>query len=214
MTTAVCSRMVHLAAPHGGRASCPICKGRRCLAKSSATGERCRRNPSVGATVCAAHGARAPQVARKAQERQEQSRAEVQARKLLALGDAPGVDYREALLQELAVWHGVCNWYREQIQTLPSLVQGDSVHYFLRLHDDASDHLLRVIKACHDIRIDQQMMDVARTHADQLDQLLHAVLNGLGHDPQDPTVRQVVRTALTLIGGAANNPPGRPVTTP
>jgi hypothetical protein len=35
---------------------------RRCTATSSRTGERCRAHPVLGATVCVAHGGRAPQV--------------------------------------------------------------------------------------------------------------------------------------------------------
>lgn len=42
---------------------------RRCTAHSSQTGERCKRTPVKGATVCASHGGRAPQVRAKAAER-------------------------------------------------------------------------------------------------------------------------------------------------
>lgn len=43
--------------------------GRQCKARSSRSGERCRRWAVKGAEVCATHGGSAPQVKRKAKER-------------------------------------------------------------------------------------------------------------------------------------------------
>lgn len=43
----------------------------RCKARSSRTGEPCKRYPIQGATVCRTHGGAAPQVQRKARERLE-----------------------------------------------------------------------------------------------------------------------------------------------
>lgn len=44
-------------------------ESRRCKARSSQTGEPCKRWALRGATVCTSHGAKAPQVAFKAEER-------------------------------------------------------------------------------------------------------------------------------------------------
>jgi hypothetical protein len=41
----------------------------RCTATSKQTGERCKRRPHPGSTVCVMHGAAAPQVQRTARER-------------------------------------------------------------------------------------------------------------------------------------------------
>lgn len=41
----------------------------RCTAKSKRSGERCRREATPGARVCASHGSKAPQVQRSARER-------------------------------------------------------------------------------------------------------------------------------------------------
>ena len=41
----------------------------RCTATSKQTGERCKRRPHPGSTVCVMHGAGAPQVQRSARER-------------------------------------------------------------------------------------------------------------------------------------------------
>ena len=42
---------------------------RQCIARSSRTGERCRKYAIHGATVCGSHGGRAPQVSRSAAKR-------------------------------------------------------------------------------------------------------------------------------------------------
>lgn len=39
---------------------------RQCTARSTTTGERCRKSAIIGGTVCTSHGGRAPQVRRKA----------------------------------------------------------------------------------------------------------------------------------------------------
>lgn len=52
-----------------------------CSAKSTRSGERCRKPVTPGATVCAAHGSRAPQVRAAAARRMEVARAEEVARR-------------------------------------------------------------------------------------------------------------------------------------
>ena len=44
-------------------------ESRRCTAKSARSGERCKRAPILGGSVCPTHGGRAPQVIRSAKER-------------------------------------------------------------------------------------------------------------------------------------------------
>lgn len=155
--------------------------------------------------VCATHGAGKGSPGRTAadtRKQEEQARAAVSK----LFGATPvQVDYREALVSELAFAHTLVASYRAQIALLPSLTstteRGESAHALIVLHDRAAERLLRVIKACHEARIDQQMLDLARVHADQMDRLIHALLRGLGHDPQEPEVREVVRAALTVVDG-------------
>lgn len=49
---------------------------RQCTARSKRSGERCKRAPVMGATVCAMHGGKAPQVAAAAEQRQAEARAD------------------------------------------------------------------------------------------------------------------------------------------
>lgn len=52
-------------APAGPKEA-PTQGGRQCTAKSTTTGERCRKAAIKGGTVCTSHGGKAPQVRRKA----------------------------------------------------------------------------------------------------------------------------------------------------
>lgn len=51
--------------------------GRRCSARSKRSGERCRRAPIVGGTVCTMHGGAAPQVRAAARRRLQNQLARV-----------------------------------------------------------------------------------------------------------------------------------------
>lgn len=65
--------------------------GMRCTARSSRTGEPCKRPPMLGGNVCYHHGGAAPQVKAKAQRRLEQS-CDSLVQKLLGMaldGDVP-----------------------------------------------------------------------------------------------------------------------------
>lgn len=202
----VCARGKHVTAPHGPKGKCPACGVARCHGKNR-DGTRCRLSPIRLALVCRAHGAAKGTKGRAAADAKVQEAKSKAAVSKLFGRAVVNVDYREALVNELAFTHTLVASYRSEISGLPGLTstteRGETAHALIVLHDRAQDHLLKVIRACHEARIDQQMLDLARTHADQMDRMIHALLRGLGHDPQDPEVRQIVRTMLTVIDGGA-----------
>ena len=177
----------------------------QCAAKAKATGQRCQRRAIAGGKTCTVHGSSTKAAKAAAARKVAEEQAQTAARKLLGLGEAPAVDYREALVGELSVWSMIVSWYRQEIAALERLTtttdRGESATALVTLHDRASEHLLRVIRACHEARIDQQMLDLARAHADQTDRIIHALLRNLGHDPAEPATRQAVRSALTVVEG-------------
>lgn len=75
-------------------ATSPITDARRCAARNR-SGERCRRVPAKGATVCSMHGGRAPQVIAAARSRVVEADA---VRQLRAEGYEPTVNPVEELL--------------------------------------------------------------------------------------------------------------------
>lgn len=189
-----------------GRGPCPGCGARRCVQTVKPTGRRCRKDPLHRRSQCQKHGGTAPQTrARAEREAAEEATAKAQARAVQLLGVPAAVDHREAAVAELGARYAAVLWFRQEIGSLPSLAviseRGESAHVLLGLHDKAQKRLNEILRLCHDMRIDQQMMDLARAHADQTDRIIHALLRGLGQDPQDPEVRQVVRAALTMVDG-------------
>ncbi|GAA5227254.1 hypothetical protein [Paeniglutamicibacter antarcticus] len=88
---------------------------RQCTAKAKQSGNRCKRVPAKGATVCNIHGAKAPSVAAKAAERVQQDAAR---RALKALGEPTPIDPAQALLKLIAWKHGEVQWLRGKVQEL------------------------------------------------------------------------------------------------
>lgn len=74
----------------------------RCTARSSRTGERCRKRPMVGSTVCYTHGGMAPQVRNAAERRRAEAEAEQVVRRLLWNPDAAPVTDSVGEMQRLA----------------------------------------------------------------------------------------------------------------
>lgn len=170
------------------------------------TNRRCRKDPLARRTQCQKHGGNAAQTRAKAERDAERERAEAQERKALRLlGNPAAVDHREAAVAELHARYAAALWVRNEIAGLPSLSvntdRGESGHVLLDLLDKREKRLNEILRLCHDMRIDQQMMDLARAHADQTDQILHALIRALGLDPQNLKVRQAVRTALSVVDG-------------
>lgn len=92
----------------------------RCTARNS-RGERCRRRPINGGTVCATHGGRAPQVVAAAARRLEAAAAsELVARSLAeAFGDSvPEVDPAEAMLSAVSWKYSEVVFLRQKVAGL------------------------------------------------------------------------------------------------
>lgn len=86
---------------------------RQCTAKAKQSGNRCKRVPPQGATVCNIHGGSAPAVKAKAVERTQQDAAR---RALMALGEPEPIDPAQALLNLIAWKHGEVRWLRDKVQ--------------------------------------------------------------------------------------------------
>lgn len=92
----------------------------RCIARSKRSGEQCKRRPVPGATVCAMHGGKAPQVQRAAARR-------------LALGEAMGelhrlgvpidVEPADAMLDMVREAAGNVAFLRARVQELDQLTR-------------------------------------------------------------------------------------------
>ena len=137
----------------------------RCTGTATTTGERCKKPPMKGSTVCAKHGGKAPQVMAAAKRRQEQERAE---RAVATFGLPRDVDPHTALIEELHRTAGHVAWLHEKISTGDSsdLVQQegggeftdpyDRPSVWLTMYQAERATLARVAKTCHDVGIEER----------------------------------------------------------
>lgn len=194
----------------------------RCTATSKQSGERCKRRPIPGGTVCAMHGGKTPAVAAKAQER-------LLARQALVAAEAFGlpreVDPHSALLEELHRCAGAVQWLgaivadlrRDEIGwgkvkethgtqlekgTDNGVTKAAQVNVFVRLWQEERDRLAKVAKTCVDVGIEERRVRLAESAGQQLASVIRAVLDRLElSDGQRVLALQVVPDELRRLAG-------------
>lgn len=193
---------------------------RRCTATSKQSGRRCKRAAVPGATVCATHGGKAPQVVAKANERLERAAAE---RAVATYGLAVEVDPLQALLDELHRTAGHVAWLGALIADLEHTEDEDGKtrsglrqwrpagefggswvpSVWVELYQSERTHLARVAKSCLDAGVEERRVRLAEDQGRLVADVIRRIVAGLGRDPSDPEVREVVRRELTLVSGGA-----------
>lgn len=171
----------------------------QCTATSKRSGERCKRRPAVGGTVCAMHGGKAPQV-QAAVERRRQERAAMVA--VESFGLPREVDPHTALLEELHRTAGAVQWLGAVVADIEraELVWGkvketrgtqlekgtdNGVTYqagpnaFVELWQRERKHLVDVAKKCVDVGIEERRVRLAESAGQQLASVVRAVLDRL-----------------------------------
>lgn len=96
----------------------------RCTARSSRTGERCKKARVTGATVCRSHGAGAPQVKAAAKHRAAVMEAHAEAERMVARAgvDADPIDH---LVDSLLTVAALCVVYGHMVADLDSAAARD-----------------------------------------------------------------------------------------
>lgn len=194
----------------------------RCSATSKQSGERCKRRPIPGGTVCAMHGGKTPAVVAKAEQR-------LQARQALLAAEAFGlpreVDPHTALLEELHRTAGAVQWLGAIVADLQQKdvvwgktreVRGTSsdegaengttyaaqTNAFVRLWQEERDRLAKVAKTCVDVGIEERRVRLAESAGQQLAAVIRAVLDRLElTDGQRSLAVQVVPDELRRLAG-------------
>lgn len=178
---------------------------RRC-AGHNASGGPCGNRPSRGATVCQKHGAKAPQVARKALVRAElmdwglndetvdpgltllhlvaQSRR--RAIRLSGLLEDEFADKQVAALVGVA--------YNEDGKKSGEYMKGLAI-----LEAQERDRCARFAHLAHSAGIAADQLKLAESFGSQIIDVLRVALTKLGHDPDEPAVRVIVGEALRAI---------------
>ena len=180
---------------------------RKCRAhnKRDAT-KHCGDWAADGANVCRRHGGAAPQVKAAAARRKEIAKAE---KALLSYGLAQEIDPVAALLQELHRSAGAVAWLTTVLAdveasdlTQQSRVTGSAVpsamwEIFLR----ERAHYAKVAKDCASAGVEERQVRFIEEQGRQVADVIRRIVVGLGLDPGDEGVRQIVRRELTLING-------------
>lgn len=169
----------------------------QCTATSKQSGERCKRRPIRGGTVCAMHGGKTPAVAAAAERRLLERQALVAAE---AFGLPREVDPHTALLEELHRCAGAVQWLGAIVADLDrkdiswgkvketrgtQLEKGAEngttysaqVNVFVRLWQEERDRLAKVAKTCVDVGIEERRVRLAESTGQQLAAFARSLLD-------------------------------------
>jgi hypothetical protein len=158
-------------------------------------GEPCKRLAEHGTPVCHFHGAKAPQVANKGQQKQAQEKA---ARAAQLLGIPIEVDPHSALLDELHRTAGLVAWLAQQVEQERTAINRDdhgntTPTTWFRLWQQERDRLIKVAESCARAGVEERRVALVEDQARVMSQLLRAVLSELGVPLDDVTTRVVRR---------------------
>lgn len=156
-----------------------------CTAKAKQTGNRCRRRPSPGASVCTIHGSGAPQVQRKAAARLALAEA-------LAKGDRrPSWEVLADAAHSLDV---VARQLRDQI-VAGRRVDARTVDQFI----EATERQARLAKVVLDAGIDERRLRLAQEVGGMIAKVIVGVLGDLGVSPTEQ-VMTLVSQHMDVVG--------------
>jgi hypothetical protein len=197
---------------------------RRCKAKSSQTGQPCRKPPMKGQDVCATHGGRAPQNRAAAERRLN----EIKALKAVANFGLPReIDANDALLEELYRTAGAIDWLHAQILDLePDAITwgqteeneigsgewkgtnstyGAAVNVWVQLWQKERDHLVAVSKAAIAAGIEERRIKLAEQQGALLASVIKSILGDLQLTPtQAAAAPRIVADRLRQVSVGLN----------
>lgn len=130
-----------------------------------------------------------------------------------AMGYDTDISADDALLEMVKVQYGMVAWIRGQVSDLENDNTTGPVggsehghprwepHVLIRMRGEEEDRLLKLIKTCHDIGIDERRVQVMEQYGEQLAAFARGLLEdfGLMDDPRAPGV--VRRRMLELGNG-------------
>lgn len=188
----------------------------QCTATSKQSGERCKRRPIPGGTVCVMHGGKTPQVQAAAARRLEERQAVLAAE---TFGLPVEVDPHTALLQELHRTAGAVQWLGALVAELDvtDVAWGKTRHStggpdagtthearpnaFVALWQSERKHLVDVSRACISAGIEERRVRLAESAGQQLASVVRAVLDRLAlTDEQRVLALQVVPEEFRRLG--------------
>jgi hypothetical protein len=200
-----------------GEWTCPTCgltmHPRKCRAHSKrADKKHCGDWAADGAEVCRRHGGAAKQVKAAAAKRKELA---IATKAVATYGLPLEVDPFNALLGELHRTAGIVAWLGLLIGELPhdhgdlrhsALKQygaetGERPSVWIELYQKERAHLAKVATDCLRAGVEERKVRIVEEQGQLIADVIRRIVSGLGRDPADPAVREVVRRELTVIHG-------------
>lgn len=197
---------------------------RRCKAKSSRTGDQCKKRPMRGQTVCGSHGGRSP-IAKAAAERRLK---EQEARAAVTMFGLPReVDARDALLEEVYRTAGAVDWLTEKVRELApdaavwgvtertektatefegiDTTEAAAVNIWIELWQKERKHLVDVSKAAIAAGIEERRVKLAEQQGALLASVIKQILGDLDLTPaQADRAPQIVAGHLRQVSMSLN----------
>lgn len=187
----------------------PSVRAERCTATSSRTGERCKRWPVRGATVCTSHGGAAGQVRRKAASRV----AEAAARAALAPYAADSEPVTDPLAALLALAGEVLAFKTYVAGRVAELDAGDwryntavaeQVRGEITLYERALDRAARVLADINRLNLEERMVRLSERQASLVVVAFERLMEALGlDDGQQERALALAPAILREVGRAA-----------
>ena len=197
-------------------------EGRQCVGTSKQSGERCRRAPIKGGTVCKIHGGGSSKVKAAADRRLAE---EEMASAVVTLGLPVDIDPAKALLDEIAVTYGHVQWLRLKVQELGAdeLVWGRTqtdqgvgpqgpvdtttekagANTWYDLYMREREHLVKVSAAALRAGIEERRIKIAEDQGTLVAAVLQRILAALNLSPEQwaevPTIVPRELRALSAV---------------
>lgn len=196
-----------LAHPPEPAALPPSLPREKCTGHSSKTGERCKRWPLKGSTVCTSHGAAAPQVREKAAQRYQEQQAAALARK--QVGDLDLTQFSNPLdALEFSISYGYA--LASRLAKLVEQIPDTELRYQGRISEQIRGEVTAAQTALRDLRtsaaeagklgLAERRIGIQQATIGLLDKALSATLQKAGLDfGQVDQARQVFREELSKI---------------
>jgi hypothetical protein len=178
----------------------------RCTAKSKQSGERCKRRPVPGATVCSMHGGKIPAVAAAAKRRLMTQQVKAEAQAVLAHEGLVGVDDPIELLTRLAAEiTAFKDALAARVNALTDIryqgAAGEQLRAEVQLYERALDRALKVCEVLAKLDLEGKRQAAAERYGAEIAALLQAIFVELALSEQQwERVPVVVSHHLEHVG--------------
>lgn len=179
---------------------------RQCTAMSKQSGERCKRAPIKGGTVCAMHGGKAPAVAAAAVQRQAVAKADAAIRDLWPglAAQVPMKDPVDLLARAATALEHMADVVGDRVNELGHLGAGKDLTQLraeVVLLDRLLDKLLKAGEGLARLGIAERHVELEQERAQMVTAAFLTALGVVSLVPADRDL--VVRTFLEQLGGSS-----------